>query len=39
MKKIGILFGQENSFPQAFVDCINQRLKKIYRQNLCALIK
>ncbi len=25
MKKIGILFGMENSFPQAFVDEINQR--------------
>lgn len=25
MKKIGILFGQENSFPQAFVDAINSR--------------
>lgn len=25
MKKIGILFGQENSFPQAFVDAINNR--------------
>ncbi len=25
MKKIGILFGQENSFPQAFVDRINEK--------------
>lgn len=25
MKKIGILFGQENTFPQAFVDRINQK--------------
>jgi len=25
MKKIGILFGQENSFPQAFVDRVNQK--------------
>jgi len=25
MKKIGILFGQETSFPQAFVDAINNR--------------
>ncbi len=25
MKKIGILFGQERSFPQAFVDRINQK--------------
>lgn len=24
MKKIGILFGQENTFPQAFVDRVNQ---------------
>lgn len=23
MKKIGILFGQENTFPQAFVDKVN----------------
>ncbi len=28
MKKIGILFGQENSFPQAFVDAINSRGEK-----------
>ncbi|WP_238989373.1 ATP-grasp domain-containing protein [Mucilaginibacter terrigena] len=27
-KKIGILFGQENSFPQAFVDRINQKAEK-----------
>ena len=25
MKKIGILFGQENTFPQAFVDRINNK--------------
>ena len=25
MKRIGILFGQENTFPQAFVDRINQK--------------
>ena len=25
MKKIGILFGQENTFPQAFVERINQK--------------
>jgi len=25
MKKIGILFGRENSFPQAFVDRVNQK--------------
>ncbi|CAA9235622.1 MAG: FIG01092715: hypothetical protein [uncultured Adhaeribacter sp.] len=28
MKKIGILFGQENTFPQAFVDRINQKKNK-----------
>lgn len=28
MKKIGILFGQERSFPQAFVDRINQKAEK-----------
>lgn len=28
MKKIGILFGQERSFPQAFVDRINQKAIK-----------
>lgn len=28
MKKIGILFGQENSFPQAFVDKINEKAEK-----------
>jgi glutathione synthase/RimK-type ligase-like ATP-grasp enzyme len=28
MKKIGILFGQENSFPQAFVDRINSKKEK-----------
>ena len=28
MKKIGILFGQENSFPQAFVDRINEKAEK-----------
>ncbi len=26
MKKIGILYGEENSFPQAFVDRINERV-------------
>ena len=25
MKKIGILFGQESSFPQAFVDRVNEK--------------
>ncbi|PKL82692.1 MAG: hypothetical protein CVV24_08830 [Ignavibacteriae bacterium HGW-Ignavibacteriae-3] len=28
MKKIGILFGQENTFPQAFVDRINSKKEK-----------
>ena len=28
MKKIGILFGQERSFPQAFVDRVNQKAEK-----------
>ncbi|MDQ4139224.1 MAG: hypothetical protein M3142_01745 [Bacteroidota bacterium] len=28
MKKIGILFGQENTFPQAFVDRINKKAVK-----------
>jgi hypothetical protein len=28
MKKIGILFGQENTFPQAFVDAVNKRNEK-----------
>ena len=25
MKKIGILFGQENTFPQAFIDRVNSK--------------
>ena len=28
MKKIGILFGQENSFPHAFVERVNQKAEK-----------
>jgi glutathione synthase/RimK-type ligase-like ATP-grasp enzyme len=28
MKKIGILFGQENTFPQAFVDAVNAKKEK-----------
>ena len=28
MKKIGILFGQENTFPQAFVDRVNSKKQK-----------
>jgi hypothetical protein len=27
MKKIGILFGQENTFPQAFIDRVNKKIK------------
>lgn len=29
MKKIGILFGQENTFPQAFVDRVNHKAKEM----------
>ena len=25
MKRIGILFGQENTFPQAFIDRVNRK--------------
>ncbi|MEM6517115.1 MAG: hypothetical protein AAF688_13095 [Bacteroidota bacterium] len=28
MKKIGILFGQENTFPQAFIDKTNQKIQE-----------
>ena len=28
MKKIGILFGQENTFPQAFIDRVNEKKVK-----------
>ena len=28
MKKIGILFGQENTFPQAFIDRVNEKKEK-----------
>jgi glutathione synthase/RimK-type ligase-like ATP-grasp enzyme len=28
MKKIGILYGQENTFPQAFVERVNEKAKK-----------
>ena len=34
MKKIGILFGQENTFPQAFVDRVNKKMKTVLLQNL-----
>ena len=29
MKRIGILFGQENTFPQAFIDRVNQKAKEM----------
>jgi hypothetical protein len=29
MKRIGILFGQENTFPTAFVDRVNKKAKEI----------
>jgi len=28
MKKIGILFGMEDTFPQAFIDRVNQKAEK-----------
>ena len=35
MKKIGILFGQENTFPQAFIDHTN---KKIHEQGIKDMV-
>lgn len=29
MKRIGILFGQENTFPQAFIERVNQKAKEM----------
>jgi hypothetical protein len=29
MKKIGILFGMEDTFPQAFIDRVNSKRKDI----------
>ncbi|HEY3251409.1 MAG TPA: hypothetical protein VGK25_09860, partial [Ignavibacteria bacterium] len=29
MKKVGILFGQENTFPQAFVDRVNKKAREM----------
>ena len=29
MKRIGILFGQENTFPQAFIDRVNKKAKEL----------
>ena len=28
MKKIGILFGMEDTFPQAFIDRVNQKSRE-----------
>lgn len=36
MKKIGILFGQENTFPPAFVERVNSKLKAEGIDNLSA---
>jgi glutathione synthase/RimK-type ligase-like ATP-grasp enzyme len=36
MKKIGILFGQENSFPQAFVDKVNSKIAAEYISDITA---
>ena len=37
MKKIGILFGQENSFPQAFVERINSKAEKNISAELVSI--
>ncbi len=37
MKKIGILFGQENTFPQAFVESVNQKNIKGIRAELVTI--
>lgn len=29
MKRIGILFGQENTFPQAFIDRVNHKAREM----------
>ncbi len=39
MKKIGILFGQENTFPQAFVDRVNSKKEKGITAELLKLNK
>ena len=36
MKKIGILFGQENTFPQAFVDRVNMKMDAEGESNIRA---
>ncbi|MCB0731511.1 MAG: hypothetical protein KDC88_10795 [Ignavibacteriae bacterium] len=37
MKKIGILFGQENTFPQAFVDRVNSKKEKGIKAELAKV--
>ncbi len=37
MKKIGILFGQENTFPQAFVDRVNSKKVKGIKAELAKV--
>ncbi|WKZ68132.1 MAG: hypothetical protein QY331_09225 [Melioribacteraceae bacterium] len=39
MKKIGILFGQENSFPQAFVDRVNSKKEPGISAELASINK
>ncbi|MFD1162846.1 ATP-grasp domain-containing protein [Hwangdonia seohaensis] len=36
MRKIGILFGQENTFPQAFIDRVNEKIKDQGIKNMIA---
>lgn len=36
MKKIGILFGQENTFPQAFVDKVNSKCEERGEKDIIA---
>ena len=37
MKKIGILFGQENTFPQAFVESVNSKKVKGIKAELAQV--
>lgn len=39
MKKIGILFGQENSFPQAFVDNVNKKCEEANENIIAEFVK
>ncbi|TAE00759.1 MAG: hypothetical protein EAZ97_04900, partial [Bacteroidetes bacterium] len=39
MKKIGILFGQENTFPQAFVEAVNAKNQKGIHAELVSVEK